>query len=251
MPVTRASSNKARSRSGSDQASAVDIHETLESLQNEESAAGPVVPVSGNNIAEDESMSRKKRRALKWEKDNRPPRPANAFISFKSALKDGPHKREYTTRLATGENIGVIAQQMWKALNDDERDGWYAAAKKAKMEHMKKYPDYKYQPRKGRDKKKVSRRRVGNSDYPDEEDEDEEDAEEYSEDAETSVAGAREETGTSAFTPNSDLSEDTPSKHRGEPRLVEVYMGGSEDLDALHRDGWKVRLSKCYQRYYC
>jgi hypothetical protein len=170
---------------------------------------------------------------LNWEKDNRPPRPANAFISFKSSLKDGPLKREYTTRLASGENIGVIAQQMWKGLSEDERDKWYVAAKQAKVEHSKKYPDYKYQPQKRKEKKKASRRRKAQSVDPDDEYEEEE-----AELSDTASGVGQEET-TSVFTPTSDLSEDV-EKLQGEPRLVEVYMGGSEDLDRLYKNGWKV-----------
>jgi hypothetical protein len=234
MPATRASNNKARSSPGSDQVNTGAF--AIPDDNNEAGASPPTDSVAEPSVADD-SNSRKKRRALNWEKDNRPPRPANAFISFKSSLKDGPLKREYAARLASGENIGVIAQQMWKGLSEDERDKWYVAAKKAKVEHSKKYPDYKCQPQKRKEKKKAGRRRKAQS--VDLDDDYEEEEEELSDVA--SAVGQGEETGTSVFTPGSDLSEDG-ERHYGEPRMVEVYMGGSEDLDRLYKNGWKVTI---------
>lgn len=237
MPATRASNNKARSSSGSDRAtvSAVVIQD-----DNNEAGASPPTDSVADPSGADDPISRKKRRALNWEKDNRPPRPANAFISFKSSLKDGPLKREYAARLASGENIGVIAQQMWKCLSEDERDKWYVAAKQAKVEHSKKYPDYKYQPQKRKEKKKASRRRKAQSVDPDEEYEEEEEAE-----LSDTASGVGQEETTSVFTPTSDLSEDI-EKLQGEPRMVEVYMGASEDLDRLYKNGWKWALIRDY-----
>jgi len=239
MPATRASDKKARSLAGSDRNNA---SSPVFGDENKE----PVGPVGSSQSTEgvtfpseaEDTNSRKKRRPLNWEKDNRPPRPANAFISFKSSLKDGPQKHEYAARLANGENIGVIAQQMWKGLTDDERDQWYVAAKKAKVEHGKKYPDYKYQPQRRKDKKKPRRRNARSVDP----DDDYEEEEEEQSDA-ASGAGQSEETGTSILTPSSDFSEDDKLIGIGEPRLVEVYMGGNEDLDRLYKNGWKVSMS--------
>ncbi|KIM23807.1 hypothetical protein M408DRAFT_332165 [Serendipita vermifera MAFF 305830] len=263
MPVTRASSNKARlgSGSGSDQASLIDVTEPVEVDDKSLVVLAATPPESSTTsdspvffaIEEDSKAGIKRKRPLNWEKDNRPPRPANAFISFKSALKDGPHKREYAARLATGENIGVIAQQMWKALSEDERDSWYATARRAKLEHSKKYPDYKYQPRKGKDRIKSFRARFGLDDIDtkdgikdEEDDEGGGDEGDGSEDAESSLVRVKQEYLPSAFTPSSDLSDGSRSTLRGEPRLVEVYQGAHGDLDLLYQNGWKWALIREY-----
>jgi hypothetical protein len=230
MPATR-SSISARGDSSADQILASTSH-------HETAIPGLAVGTPRATKVKEEPVTPelkpvKKVRSLGWQKDNRPPRPANAFISFKSSLKEGPLKREYARRLASGENIGVVAQQMWKNLSQDERDVWYAEARKAKEEHAKKYPGYKYQPRRRGEK---TRRKSNVA----EEEEEEEEEEGLSEDAGPVLV---EEPVVVAVTPTSSKSEEVDTDIHGEPRTVEVYMGGTEDLDTLYKNGWKVGLS--------
>jgi len=235
MPATR-SSISARGDSSADQILASTSHHgtTIPALT---VGAQPRATKVKDEPGTEELKPAKKVRSLAWQKDNRPPRPANAFISFKSSLKEGPLKREYTRRLASGENIGVVAQQMWKSLSQDERDVWYAEARKAKEEHAKKYPGYKYKPRRRGEK---PRRRSNVAE------EEEEEEEELSEDAGPVLV---EERAVVAVTPTSSRSEEVDTDVHGEPRTVEVYMGGTEDLDTLYKNGWKVGLS-CAHRIF-
>lgn len=216
------------------------------SVSNFNPSANPLLTVSSSSAVDEEEehiqketlignnpiRGHKKARSLGWQKDNRPPRPSNAFISFKSSLKDGPLKREYARRLASGENIGVVAQQMWKALSEQERETWYAEARRAKEEHAKKYPGYKYRPRRRGETSKGKKRASQATAIVGEDDELEEDSEEVEQ-------PANEEAATTVRTPASTRSEDVGDM-QGETRTVEVYMGGNQNLDVLYKNGWKV-----------
>ncbi|PVF92129.1 hypothetical protein CPB86DRAFT_791478 [Serendipita vermifera] len=220
MPKTRFSEAKSRLDQNTEETtastSAVPANETIDSAVTDTKPA-----TSSNEKSPTRSgKNSKRKRLLTWEREDRPPRPSNAFITFKSSLRDGPLKNEYAARLKHGDNIGVVAQQLWKTLSDEEKNKWYAAAKKAKAEHALKYPDYKFKPR---------RRGVKKSNDPNKPN--------ANEDDDASVANSRG-TGTS----HSTHSEDGDDGSRGVGRFVEVYVGGSSDLDALYKHGWKWAL---------
>lgn len=84
-------------------------------------------------------------------------RPRNAFIIFRSHqhkvfvdsfIKDNkpvPHNSE----------ISKMIGAQWKSLSPKERKVWVDAAEKEKTDHLKKYPDYKYQPVRRKAKKEL------------------------------------------------------------------------------------------------
>lgn len=232
MPVTRRSTLENNNRSSSLQKPSPTT--SVSPVAVNTPPADPVLPPMATNESSSpgtqQDQRKQRKRSLKWEKDNRPPRPSNAFISFKSSLKSGPLKHEYTTRLARGENIGVVAQQMWMNLSPKDKEEWYKEARRAKEEHAKKYPDYKYQPRKHKHVSK-KRRRSPSTEYDDDDDDMSED--------DDSVAQT-EETSGSVQTVSSGPSESGELNEPKEKRFVEVYMGRSDNLDELYKCGWKV-----------
>nr|AER26930.1 MAT1-2-1 mating-type protein [Calophoma clematidina] len=79
------------------------------------------------------------------------PRPMNCWIIFRDAMHkklkaENPH--------LTVQQISTRCSQMWHGLSPAEKKPWQAAAKSAKEEHLRAYPDYKYSPRKPGEKKK-------------------------------------------------------------------------------------------------
>lgn len=49
---------------------------------------------------------------------------------------------------------------MWKNLNSDSKEAYYAAARKADEEHKVKYPGYYYSPKEARIRKGLKQRRI-------------------------------------------------------------------------------------------
>ena len=232
MPATRSSSVHTRSHSAR-----TSLGSTSGTLLNNSAIADLHGSAALDELANADALDpkgKKKKRMSDWERNERIPRPRNAFISFKAALRDGPLKHEYNARLARGENIGVIAQQLWKSLSPKGRDAWYEAARKEKEEHAKKYPHYKYQPRQKPQKGRKNKGRRGD-DWAEDEQSDGEG------EGETDELDHSEETATSE-SPSSVRSELGETQGSGMRRTVEIYMGGTEDLDLLYQNGWKVRF---------
>ncbi|KAG8822148.1 hypothetical protein FRB91_001612 [Serendipita sp. 411] len=247
MPATRSStSNNHPSSTTCAQSSSVSSPDVIPKCASP-SDFFPSIKSESSMIDVKEALLRKKRRTLNWEKDERVPRPRNAFIAFKASLRDGPLQREYTARLARGENIGVVAQQLWRGLTEKERDVWYAAARKEKEDHAKKYPDYKYQPRVRPRKTRKSKKRSGKQ-TDDDGDDGDESSEEDSFDQNASHKQDREQYQSEGIltsgSPCSGSSENDQTDSKGEVRTVEIYMGGSQDLDTLYKNGWKWALVK-------
>ncbi|KAG8810128.1 hypothetical protein FRC17_003077 [Serendipita sp. 399] len=237
MPVTRSSSTSKVPSSTTAAQSSIPAPAVIPKCASPDAFLPSLAP-DRPPIEVQEALLKKKRRTLNWEKDERVPRPRNAFIAFKASLRDGPLQREYTARLARGENIGVIAQQMWRALTEKERDVWYAAARKEKEEHAKKYPNYKYQPRTRPRKSYRSKKRSVK-----EEEDDEESSEEDSFDQDPEQDLEQQPGELTSGSPSSGRSEDEDK----EVRTVEIYMGGSQDLEGLYKNGWKWALVKDYE----
>ncbi|WP_257285811.1 HMG-box domain-containing protein [Endozoicomonas sp. SESOKO1] len=78
-------------------------------------------------------------------KDNYIPRPRNAFIIFRSI------RAAEVTQNDTSQ--GIISRQAgkeWKKMSDEQKKPFFLKAQKERHEHKKKYPNYKFQPRKRR-----------------------------------------------------------------------------------------------------
>ncbi|KAM9914505.1 hypothetical protein OXX69_000575 [Metschnikowia pulcherrima] len=77
--------------------------------------------------------------------ENHIPRPRNAFILFRqkhhqSVLRESP-------KLKTNPEVSREIGNRWKKLSVEEREHWNALADEEKRNHAKKYPDYRYKPR--------------------------------------------------------------------------------------------------------
>lgn len=76
---------------------------------------------------------------------NRIPRPRNAFILFRqkyhqSVLDEG-------SVIRTNPEVSRELGRRWRALSNEERDHWNKLAEEEKTNHAKKYPGYRYTPR--------------------------------------------------------------------------------------------------------
>lgn len=76
---------------------------------------------------------------------NRIPRPRNAFILFRqkhhqSVLEEG-------TVIKTNPEVSRELGRRWRALSTEERERWNQLAEEEKTNHAKKYPGYRYTPR--------------------------------------------------------------------------------------------------------
>lgn len=76
---------------------------------------------------------------------NRIPRPRNAFILFRqkyhqSVLDEG-------SVIRTNPEVSRELGRRWRALSNDEREHWNKLAEEEKTNHAKKYPGYRYTPR--------------------------------------------------------------------------------------------------------
>ncbi|PMD54302.1 uncharacterized protein K444DRAFT_140718 [Hyaloscypha bicolor E] len=79
------------------------------------------------------------------------PRPPNAWILFRKHFH--PSIVEAHPEFSNNE-ISTYLAAAWKAEPQAVIDYWHAKAAEAKAEHMRKYPDYQYKPRKSSDKKR-------------------------------------------------------------------------------------------------
>ena len=108
-----------------------------------------------NTVSPSENGKSKKGKRPKTGPSDHIKRPMNAFMCFAQIQR---------SRIAA-ENPGmlnmVISQRignMWKELPDNDKQEFRDMASKAKEEHEKNYPDYKYRPKKKKDAGAASRR---------------------------------------------------------------------------------------------
>ncbi|KAF9552447.1 HMG-box, partial [Agrocybe pediades] len=88
------------------------------------------------------------RTQLKKQRRKNPiPRPPNSYMIFRAA------KQSIFRKFIKDDDVNQINSQIsklsaiwWKAMNPKEKAIWDKEADEAKLEHMKKYPDYKYTP---------------------------------------------------------------------------------------------------------
>ncbi|CCF59505.1 hypothetical protein KAFR_0H00950 [Kazachstania africana CBS 2517] len=90
------------------------------------------------------------------------PRPRNAFILFRQHY----HKILMDEWTATGvdiphnSKISKILGNKWKTISPNEKLHWEELAKKEKLGHERKYPEYKYRP------VRKNKKRVSHNDHP-------------------------------------------------------------------------------------
>lgn len=99
---------------------------------------------SESNLPQLDSYMRVTRCTCKL-KTKRIPRPRNAFILFRqkyhqSVFGDSPGR---TLNSEISRELG----NRWRNLSPEEREHWNELAKEEKINHAKKYPDYRYTPR--------------------------------------------------------------------------------------------------------
>ncbi|CAG8527232.1 2502_t:CDS:1 [Acaulospora morrowiae] len=84
-------------------------------------------------------------------KVKKPPRPPNAFILYRRAKQPGiVAKNQGITNNEVSKEIG----RMWHEEPQDVRLKFQKMADAAKQEHMKKYPEYRYRPRRPQERKR-------------------------------------------------------------------------------------------------
>lgn len=76
---------------------------------------------------------------------NRIPRPRNAFILFRQ--KYHQLVLDEATEAKTNPEVSRELGRRWRALSAVERDHWNSLAEQEKKNHAKKYPNYRYTPR--------------------------------------------------------------------------------------------------------
>lgn len=78
---------------------------------------------------------------------NRIPRPRNAFILFRQ--KHHQSVLEESTEAKTNPEVSRELGRRWRALSTEDRDYWKNLAEEEKKNHAKRYPNYRYTPRRG------------------------------------------------------------------------------------------------------
>lgn len=94
-------------------------------------------------------------------KIKKPPRPPNAFILYR---KSKQHEIISNHNGITNNEVSKKIGKMWHNEHDKIRQKFVVMADLAKKEHLKKYPNYKYSPRKTNEiKRRVKRNKRNNT----------------------------------------------------------------------------------------
>ncbi|KAG8765129.1 hypothetical protein FRC15_007213 [Serendipita sp. 397] len=190
-----------------------------------------LAPDSSMKDAEEASPRVKQESPYPSRTDELVARPKNTSSTSAASLQDVPLQREGTTRTNRGKKFGVDAQQ-------SRRGGWTAA--KEEDEDTQQYLNYEHQNRTRTQSLPELKKRSstlagqdgshsGKEDHFDQE------------------AGYEQDTGqekqqrdlSSGIPYNGSIEND--DEERAEVRGLELYMGGSQDLD-IYRNGWKWAL---------
>ncbi|KAJ2350059.1 hypothetical protein GGF43_004329 [Coemansia sp. RSA 2618] len=104
----------------------------------------------GQHIQEYDPYNRPSKRTGRATKPKRTPRPPNAFILYRKAkqaevIRDNPG--------VSNKDVSCIIGQMWKSETPDVQDKFREQAEMEKKKHKEIYPNYKYQPRKPKNKR--------------------------------------------------------------------------------------------------
>ncbi|CAJ0826312.1 2286_t:CDS:10 [Entrophospora sp. SA101] len=84
--------------------------------------------------------------------DKKPPRPPNAFILYRRAKQ--PSILAKNNGGISNNDVSKEIGKMWHEEPEDIRLKYQKMAETAKQEHMKKYPEYRYKPRRPEEKKR-------------------------------------------------------------------------------------------------
>jgi hypothetical protein len=91
----------------------------------------------------------------KAQKPKKPPRPPNAFILYRrSKQPDIVARNEGISNNEVSKQVG----EMWHKEPLEEKLKFQQMADAAKLDHMKKYPEYKYRPRRPHEKRRRTKR---------------------------------------------------------------------------------------------
>eukprot|EP00045_Choanoeca_perplexa_P007781 m.71444 g.71444 ORF g.71444 m.71444 type:complete len:266 (-) comp14216_c0_seq3:1575-2372(-) len=101
--------------------------------------------------------------SVKSTKSQRVKRPLNSFMCFaKSMATNRPTELQGLSPQEFNKALG----QRWQGLSNLEKQVYVEMADKAKEEHQRLYPEYKYQPRRKRSKVRLDKAEVSNSQSP-------------------------------------------------------------------------------------
>ncbi|CAI2168617.1 7285_t:CDS:2 [Funneliformis geosporum] len=73
------------------------------------------------------------------------PRPKNCFMAYREQMQ---HNILAENPGMNNKLVSVIAAKMWNSESEDVKQYWKEHAQQLKIEHMNKYPDYKFAPKK-------------------------------------------------------------------------------------------------------
>ncbi|RHZ61674.1 hypothetical protein Glove_346g81 [Diversispora epigaea] len=77
------------------------------------------------------------------------PRPKNCFMAYREQIQ---HKVLEENPGMNNKLVSVIAAKMWNEESEETKQYWRERAQQLKLEHMIKYPDYKFAPKKKQSK---------------------------------------------------------------------------------------------------
>ncbi|CAA7260017.1 unnamed protein product [Cyclocybe aegerita] len=75
---------------------------------------------------------------------DRIPRPRNAFMIFRSEFSTGAKIKRDVEH--DNRQISRIAGHCWNQMSEADKEPWRLKAEQEKLEHMRKYPDYRFTP---------------------------------------------------------------------------------------------------------
>ncbi|KAJ2873388.1 slightly ste11-like protein [Coemansia aciculifera] len=103
-----------------------------------------------SQLQEYDPYTRPQKRASRATKPKRTPRPPNAFILYRKA-KQAEVIRDHPG--VSNKDVSCIIGQMWKSEEPHVQDKFREQAEVEKKKHKDQYPNYKYQPRKPKNKR--------------------------------------------------------------------------------------------------
>ncbi|KAJ2822552.1 slightly ste11-like protein, partial [Coemansia sp. 'formosensis'] len=103
-----------------------------------------------SQLQEYDPYTRPQKRASRATKPKRTPRPPNAFILYRKA-KQAEVIRDHPG--VSNKDVSCIIGQMWKSEEPHVQDKFREQAEIEKKKHKDQYPNYKYQPRKPKNKR--------------------------------------------------------------------------------------------------
>ncbi|GAA5836374.1 hypothetical protein JCM9279_000368 [Rhodotorula babjevae] len=78
-------------------------------------------------------------------RSDRPPRPMNAWLLFRTAQLRQMQEDNPGLRKSQGE-LSKLISEMWKSVSPEVKQGYEDLARQRKVEHQRIYPDYRYAP---------------------------------------------------------------------------------------------------------